>query len=365
MVKKKDITNKIIKTGQSVKYHNEFNRMPLHNLSASELDVLIACFAILNDKKGNQVTVTYQKLRDLAGITNRSHDRIEQYMINLYTKLNQTVVKVEKESGVYKYFSIFDEFLINTNTNEVTIRMKEEYQYLVNNLYRSFTVFSCREFTSLSSVKTKRLYALLKQFRTTGIVLISKEEFNLVLNIPESFDTRKTTQRVIKPAVEELSKYFKDLRWEPIKKGRSYVAYRFLFNPEEVKSDQIVEIMSKTYGELEIDEKTYQQKLKEDDDLMILLEWIQGQFRKKDKRAIKKIGMLLMANPKVEYSLAKEIVNQYSSKNVGYVYECLQSAILEGMTTKEEYIHQKIEQFEAKTFMTMFEKYRKDYNKKK
>ena len=99
-----------------------------------------------------------------------------------------------------------------------------------------FTTYKLSRASALRSVYSWRLFELLMQFKKTGLLNISLEEFRHTLEVPSSYETDFSwlRMRVIEPAVKEIRE--KDglaIQWEAIKAGRKVKALKFTFPTEQ------------------------------------------------------------------------------------------------------------------------------------
>lgn len=102
-------------------------------------------------------------------------------------------------------------------------------------LQSRFTRYLLTRASSFKLMYTWRLFELIMQFKTTGILRIDLDEFKESLDIPKyySSDFSRIRIKVIEPAVKEIKE--KDglkITWKPIKKGRSVVGLEFKFPVE-------------------------------------------------------------------------------------------------------------------------------------
>ncbi|MBX2655343.1 replication initiation protein, partial [Campylobacter jejuni] len=124
------------------------------------------------------------------------------------------------------------------------------------------------EFAELSGKYTKTLYRLLKQFRTTGKAYFEWEEFCRIMKIPENYRQIDIDQRILKPAIKELSKErnlfdqirvpFKNLAYEKEKtagrgRGGKVSGITFTFKPESV----LMQKLEKESQKIMSDEQKY------------------------------------------------------------------------------------------------------------
>ena len=101
-------------------------------------------------------------------------------------------------------------------------------------LPKLFTSYKLNRASGLKSVYSWRLFELLMQFKSTGLLNIPIDEFNHALETPSTYkDFSLLRARVIEPAVREIRE--KDglaVNWEAVKAGRKVKALKFTFPPE-------------------------------------------------------------------------------------------------------------------------------------
>ena len=83
--------------------------------------------------------------------------------------------------------------------------VNEEFAFLLNDLTSQFTRFELAEFADLKSKYAKEFYRRAKQYRSSGIWKISRDEFCRLLSVPKSTaeQVRDLNKRVLKPIIEE------------------------------------------------------------------------------------------------------------------------------------------------------------------
>lgn len=107
-------------------------------------------------------------------------------------------------------------------------------------LRKEFTSYKLKHAASLRSVYSWRLFELLMQFKSTGLLRISVDEFCTVIEAPPSCikDFGQLRRRVIEPAVLELAE--KDsliVEWSPLKNGgRKVNSLEFTFTKNQQNS---------------------------------------------------------------------------------------------------------------------------------
>ena len=155
---------------------------------------------------------------------------------NHYTR-NKTSKKIDdfRKTVLTTYYEFIDENterytvvftqIENDKKNDI-LRIKINPDFYEFFLPRSkFTYFSLMEFVSLKTMYSKRLFILLKQFRTTGYRRISVEAFREFMGADDKTydDFAQLRRRVLLPALNEITdkNYIKGLQFKEIKKNGS------------------------------------------------------------------------------------------------------------------------------------------------
>jgi plasmid replication initiation protein len=171
---------------------------------------------------------------------------------NHYTR-NKTSKKIDdfRKTVLTTYYEFIDENterytvlftqIENDKKNDI-LRIKINPDFYEFFLPRSkFTYFSLMEFVSLKTMYTKRLFIMLKQFRTTGYRRISVEAFREFMGADDKTydDYAQLKRRVLLPAVNELveKNYIRGLQIEEIKgnSGKKVEDLLFKYWPETLK----------------------------------------------------------------------------------------------------------------------------------
>lgn len=225
-----------MESNETVVYRNDLNLVPLKKFRSVEMDIFFAVCSKMKDKGNQDIRLSFDNLKKISGQSDKSYRRFIQDTDLMYQKL-LTLTYRTKEKGLTEYFVLFTKFSIDENKQEVSIRVNPDLEYILNDLQIEFTKYELKEFTTLSSRYTKTLYRLLKQYRDTGFYVVNMDSFRQLLDIPDSYRMTDIDRQVLNPAMEELNNIFKNIRVEKIKKGRSVVRLRFLFD----KQDKIIQ----------------------------------------------------------------------------------------------------------------------------
>ena len=125
---------------------------------------------------------------------------------------------------------------------ELTVRVSDEFDYVVNRLDSEFTSYELAEFTQINSSYSKTVYRLLKQWRTIGRKEYSIDELKRLLDTPNYYTPSHIDKNILKPVLRELPPFFKGLKVKKIKsnkRGTPVIAYEFSFQKE--KSDKWID----------------------------------------------------------------------------------------------------------------------------
>ncbi|EAI7515017.1 replication initiation protein [Campylobacter coli] len=251
-----------------VKYNNDFNLLPMPELKAIQMDMFMAIISLTKDKKENtpflkkffnpdkrKIIIPQKKFIELCRLNDSKMDYKEIFFAidDCLKKLCNFLISYQKDERTIYNFVCFEE--ANIIADEVHITLQSRFYDMIINKKFGFTAFELAEFAELSGKYTKTLYRLLKQFRTTGKAYFEWEEFCRIMKIPENYRQIDIDQRILKPAIKELSKErnlfdqirvpFKNLAYEKEKakgtrgRGGKVSGITFTFKPENIQMQKL------------------------------------------------------------------------------------------------------------------------------
>ncbi len=250
-----------------VKYNNDFNLLPMPELKAIQMDMFMAIISLTKDKKENtpflkkffnpdkrKIIIPQKKFIELCRLNDSKMDYKEIFFAidDCLKKLCNFLISYQKDERTIYNFVCFEE--ANIIADEVHITLQSRFYDMIINKKFGFTAFELAEFAELSGKYTKTLYRLLKQFRTTGKAYFEWEEFCRIMKIPENYRQIDIDQRILKPAIKELSKErnlfdqmrvpFKNLTYEKEKtagrgRGGKVSGITFTFKPENIEMQKL------------------------------------------------------------------------------------------------------------------------------
>lgn len=222
-----------------VKYSNQFNAQALRRFTALDLDLLMAIAARVRDKEIDEVTFTFEELRQLAHVKKNLTDKeLAARIVEVNDRLLACRFRFQDDSRTVQ-FTLFSGFETDWKTAKLLVAVNPRFSFLLNDLTSQFTRFELAEFTALKSSYAKETYRRLKQYRQTGVWKVSLEEFRRLLDVPKSYRTCDLNERVLKPIQAELGELLGlRIHKKYAKRGgrgrSSLVGFEFEFDPEKV-----------------------------------------------------------------------------------------------------------------------------------
>lgn len=228
-----------------VYYNNKMNLLAFKNLSKIEANLFFSIIARIKEKKTEKVTLYFSEIAEFLD-RNYTIEELREIVLKGIGKIVQTTLKWENNDGI-RFFTLFKDFFIPHNEHYLIISVNEPFIFILNGFKNGqFTMFELAEFSSLSSKYTQTLYRLLKQFKSVGFKAIKWNDFIEIMDIPNTYPMGMIDKRILKPAIEELTKpriiflqeksCFKKLFYKKIrssKKGRPVERIEFYFTAEK------------------------------------------------------------------------------------------------------------------------------------
>ncbi|WP_366533282.1 replication initiation protein (plasmid) [Carnobacterium maltaromaticum] len=219
-------------SNEVVRYQNELNSIGFRKFNAVEMDLFFSICAKLKKQNTDTIRLSFEQLRELSNYKPTATKRFVTDLESVYNKMLQLTYTTRNGLDVDK-FVLFNGFSIRASEDVpyVEISINPKLESILNEIDSNFTRFELEEFTQLKSSYSKTLYRLLKQYRSTGIYIITIEEFRRLLDIPASYRITNIDQKVLTPVKKELSKYFDNLQIvkTKAKKGNKIAQLVFTF----------------------------------------------------------------------------------------------------------------------------------------
>ena len=222
-----------------VMYNNQLNTIVLpESFTDAELRVFWAIISRLRDKGSEEVTFRYSYLKELT--KEKRHYTKQQYselIQDIYHKLIGLRFAYSNDDVIGEV-NLFQSYEKQLSDESFTISVSPKFQYIFNELTTngSYTAWSLSQFCDLPGVYTKQLYRLLKQWKYKGTASFLLKDLRQYMGVPEKYETKEVTRRVLSPAVSKLIMYtdeFKSLTFEYSNRKTKAVRVTFNWTPEK------------------------------------------------------------------------------------------------------------------------------------
>lgn len=222
--------------GSIVKYHNNMNLLSLRKFTSREISLFYTLCTFMKDKGADKYEISFEDLKNICSLKFKDKDEFYQTLKELHLKI-QGLVFLYEDDKVLESFVLFPTFIIFKEEEYLTISLNKDYEYFLNRLTNKFTLFDLQVLNSLKSSYSKNLFRFLKQYGASGEYRVKIDQFRILMDIPVNYQMGNIDQKVIKPAIKELTKIFKNLRVTKNKKGVKVTDLLFEFTP--LKKDEI------------------------------------------------------------------------------------------------------------------------------
>ena len=168
-----------------VKYDNYMNSLKFTGFTTTDFNFLMLLCSKMRDKDIAKLTISFDELRSKTGYTQHPIKQFVSDLKRMNDKLMKITCSLETETEIIM-FVLFPTFKINLENQMLTVCVNEEFKFILNNLVKNFTRFELKDFIELQSRYSKALFRILKQFKSTGILEISLNDFIAKMDIPKS-----------------------------------------------------------------------------------------------------------------------------------------------------------------------------------
>ena len=202
------------KDKEVVRYNNDLNNKTyLKNFNALELNFFMAICSKIKEQGTVEVNFTFNELKKKIQYdreTTRNTDNFISKLRSTNKKILNSICEIETKDYIDQ-FVLFPTFRISKKNGTLTVRINQDYAYLLND-FSNFTEFGLANFIKLSSKYVKLLYRELMQFKSTGKLYLTMEDFRKKLDIPNSYNFSKIKDRILVPSIQDFSFIFKKFK---------------------------------------------------------------------------------------------------------------------------------------------------------
>lgn len=209
-----------------------------HGLTLGEKRVVMGCVAQLGstnlESSRYKIKITAIDFAETFKVEPQTaYEQLKAVAIKLYERSIKHVTETENGKKITKHRWVSG---ITYHEGEGWIELgfsTEVTPYLLA-LSGSYTSYKLEQASALRSIYSWRLLEMLMQFKSTGLLRISIEDFCHAMDAPETYrkNFKNLRNRTIIPAIKELSKKIKmKIDWKPKKAGgRKVTGLEFVFS---------------------------------------------------------------------------------------------------------------------------------------
>ena len=200
------------KDKEVVRYNNDLNNKTyLKNFNALELNFFMAICSKLKKQGTDEVIFSFNELKKkIEYDTSHNTDNFINKLRSTNRKILNSICEIETKDYIDQ-FVLFPTFRISKKNGTLTVKINQDYAYLLND-FSNFTEFGLANFIKLSSKYVKLLYKELMQFKSTGKLFLTIEDFRKKLDIPDSYSFSKIRDRILVPSFKDFSFIFKKFK---------------------------------------------------------------------------------------------------------------------------------------------------------
>lgn len=333
-----------------VEYDSKLNTISFGKFKEKELDLFFSICYKMKNEGVNEVTLSFQELKELSNYSRNDIKRFTKDLDNTYTKLLDLKLDVLISSKVRERFVLFTRYRVDEEKKEMTIQLNQQYNFVLNDIGK-FTKFDLMEFANLKSTYAKNMFRLLKQFDSKSSkecwYQVKLDDFKIILGIPKSYQMINIDKRVLLPISEQLKPLFCGLKIEKIKKGVRVESLRFTWkNKKEKKKEDIVDIPPVKTKKSVLGEKDFQKHqeqiyevIKETllDPVVEIKKIYRSEYEKLYKEYLEKLGeqhspymrRTFELKNKVKYEIVEDIREEYIQTRIYTVEDITEEMLLD------------------------------------
>lgn len=225
---------------KEVKYDNVINSLQFKKFTAIDYNLFMFICQEMKNQGSAEKTFAFKYIKSVTNFGNHTDSMFVKKLDAMCYKLKDVSSRIESGNTI-TYLNIFTILSIDADEKTFTVKVNEDYLFLLNDISDKFTSFELQEFVELDGKYSKALYMRFKQFKFNGWWKPTVEEMRMCLDIPKSYKPKSIMKDIIKPSLERLAPFFPNIKCETItakKKGAPVERYYFTWKPEENKKEK-------------------------------------------------------------------------------------------------------------------------------
>lgn len=202
-----------MKNEVKVRYNNNLNKLENGALGSVEQNLFFYICARIREHETDLVEITFDSIRERTGFTAHGDIALIQALREVNRNLLAMNYEYITENNIIIQGGLFSTFSIDPYRRTLGVRINEDLSFLLNKLDTNFSEWELEEFTKIKSSYHKRIYRICKEWRTVGKTPVyDLENFKNIIGLPKSYENKKLVARILSPAENELSKYFRNFK---------------------------------------------------------------------------------------------------------------------------------------------------------
>lgn len=235
-----------------VRYNNGLNTVPLRHFTAVDMDLFWSVCSKMKRKGTKVETFSFDEIREIANYSQRGLKIFANDVKDMADKLGSLSFYYEDEN-VWERLNLFQRFTVDKNLETLTVKVSDEFEFILNAIGSNFTRFELENMTKLSGSYTKELYRQLMSHRDRnrrgGAWYVKVEDFRTLLAVPDSYRMSDMDRQIFKKAEHEFIKkdknkkaIFSTFRVEKVyaRKGRKVSSFRIFFEEPELVPSSVI-----------------------------------------------------------------------------------------------------------------------------
>ena len=245
-----------MKTTNDIVVHHNYLNESIFNFNELELNLFIVILykmrnfykakEFLEDSEGNinkdldYVVFDAKEIKSMMQMKDRSFKAFEK----IITGLQDRTISLKTQNG-YIRIKAFPTLVFNEVEKKIEIDINKRILPLFMELTEQFTQYSLKEFLSLNSKHSKRMYQLLKQYEGIGERTISVDELKKFLEIEENksynrfYNLEKRVLETTKNDINLLTTL--NIDYEKEKQVKEVVAVTFKMKKAKIEEEKTIQ----------------------------------------------------------------------------------------------------------------------------
>ena len=234
----------IKKLNPIVKLSNETDQYSIFDvvdtMTEVENNIFYATIAQFYEKHNDILKFTSEQMRSLIGadkhVSQLQFAKKIDRTFEKFLRIQEKKQRVDPDTGDTYFIreNLFRKSSVNLDTLDCYVQVNENFENLFNEL-TTWTRFSITQYSRLHSMYSKRLYRIIKRWRTVGKLTMKVDDLKANLHVAKSYSAGNIDQRILKPIKQELSSVFygfKVTKNYAHKRGKKIDSYTFTWRPE-------------------------------------------------------------------------------------------------------------------------------------